>query len=1731
MATPIRIKRSAVPSKKPKNDDLLFAELGLNTFDGRLFLKQDQGKLGISTRVIEVGAGSRIGKTIFVTATGNDGNSGLNEIDSKASIKAAAAIALPGDTIKVYPGIYIEDNPIVLAKSVSIEGTELRNCIVTPNNVDRDLFYVNNSCHVTDLSFRLDDGRVMSKNAAVVSLQPLLGVSSDRYFDATRMIRYNLDYIANETVGFLTSGFSGFAGSHREQDAARLIDLNLDYIAAESVAYLTSPSGYNFSVPSPGTTQDCFDDIKDIFKSISYDLKANSNRKSVGAALSYFNDSGALVHITGAGVSEATIATLEYAVGIAKSVINNVSPPVSYQVGIGSIPQTFDSSVILVEGGCVGVGNTISQLVGIITSSIGSGSTDSLPQIRYGVNLDVTDACKSDIKNVWKAVMHDITRGGNLKCVEAGSAYYDGNNNLLPSILKNPGEVEQTIAALDYSKQIVRAIINNSSWGSYPAGLATSIVNAEYDHKTGITTLTVPNHGLSRYDPVKIQNLVFECAENSPGDSVGVVTASYDNLTGIVVITTENPLNIQSGNRVKIENLLWQCESNGVPSTQYFPSGNYNYDFTVLDVVDSTTFKVNVGTSTLPHTYVGEGTASRIYTPSFGISTATYNHLTGISEITISGLGTDTDPLSFIKPGEKVKLENLLWECNSGSGLSQAYFPSGANGYDFTVLSTVPDRFYDAANLIESNRVEIIDKSLASIAIAHSDFYFPNDVQTTRFSRFRDAYRLIQQNRNEIIESAWNGTVQTYPPIASTEEKCKRDIGYFVDAISIDLFTGGNSYAIEFVKQYFDNGIPISNGLVGEEAQSIYAFNSASFWMKQAITNNLTVKDLTLTPDPETGLNTSPDSCANVQDAIDTLAEIVTVVISDKSLDKLNSVIVNNGIFTSGENKCRRDIGFIVDALINDLRFGTNKYIREAARAYFNANETPITNGLIGEEAESITAFNAIREYSKLAINNLLNNKDLTITSDPTTGSNIDSLSCANVQTTIDNLISILTTTISNGNLDSFPTLYVPNKIKVNVGVSTIPHTYVSGGKITTNYTSEIFPDGTFGYIFQVRNVVDENTFEFIGGRTVIDHTYVSGGTIQKYKNFQKEYTQLKDMAMQRDPSTGFNDGLNGCANVVSAIYSCIGVVTTILKDSPSIIGQKFNKTYPGNRGKGFSSVIGITSSVYNERTGNLYLEAPGVSVVKGDRVELRDALFECSSSGTISTQAFPSGKYGYEFYVDKVNADNSFVINVGASTIPHTYVSGGIIIDRSLKVTEAYYDNNTGIVTITAPGIRARVDDVITLRDLEFTCNSGAGTTTIFPTGNLGYDFRILDISGDTFSVNVGTSSISHTYLTGGIVRPPYSKGVGPITQGPYIRNCTNFIPKSIGMRVDGFEAEPADNEDIGVTGTMSVDSYTQFNQGGIGVSITNGAYSQLVSIFTICNDIAIYTASGGQCDLTNSNSSFGTYGLYSEGVGDQTSKSIYHYTGFAHTTSQIDDDVIVVSGVGTQRPYDGQALFFDKLYYFVSGITITDPGSKYRRPPRITIDAPTGPQGAQAEGSSNINTLGQVTSVDIIADGSQYETIPNVIVEPPDDPTGTTAKAEATIFPFYYSIESATKPDAGISTIVLNQRLNNTVSIGTTIYFSRVSLQITSSHSFEWVGTGNTINPAKPALGGVVITENEVFETGGGQVVYTSTDQAGNFRIGDGLVANQLTGTISGRAFDQSIINKVNPLIIALG
>ena len=450
--------------------------------------------------------------------------------------------------------------------------------------------------------------------------------------------------------------------------------------------------------------------------------------------------------------------------------------------------------------------------------------------------------------------------------------------------------------------------------------------------------------------------------------------------------------------------------------------------------------------------------------------------------------------------------------------------------------------------------------------------------------------------------------------------------------------------------------------------------------------------------------------------------------------------------------------------------------------------------------------------------------------------------------------------------------------------------------------------------------------------------------------NYQNYYTQVKDLSMQPDGAYG-NQSISGCANVTSAIYSCVGVVTTIIRDGLSVLGVGINTIYPGN---------------------------------------------------------------------------------------------------------------------------------------------SGIGTTN----------------PND----------------------PSFSPGVGNIDKGPYIRNCTNFIANSIGLKVDGFTAEPGDQDDIGVTGSMSVDSYTQYNQGGIGVSITNGGYAQLVSIFTICDDIAIYTSSGGQCDITNSNSSFGNYGLYSVGVGDNTTKSIYRYTGTATTEATARANVITISGVGTNRPYDGQSCYFGTLYYNINEIQVDGGGSGYTGQPTVTISAPTGQNGVTAQASATV-VNGSVTAINVLNAGSQYLNAGATVTIAGPAGAGTTAIASISNYqPIYYKVAAATLPSSGISTVTFLQTLNNTVSAGTTVYFARGSLQLASTISFEYVGAGTNIFTAKPALGGVVIPENKVIQIDGGTVTYTSTDQSGNFNIGDGVVINQSTGQISGRDFTKALFTTMTPFILAL-
>ena len=449
---------------------------------------------------------------------------------------------------------------------------------------------------------------------------------------------------------------------------------------------------------------------------------------------------------------------------------------------------------------------------------------------------------------------------------------------------------------------------------------------------------------------------------------------------------------------------------------------------------------------------------------------------------------------------------------------------------------------------------------------------------------------------------------------------------------------------------------------------------------------------------------------------------------------------------------------------------------------------------------------------------------------------------------------------------------------------------------------------------------------------------------------------------------------------------------------------------------------------------------------------------------------------------------------------------------------------------------------------------------------------------------------------------------------QSPYLRNCTNFVHNSIGMKIDG-------NHVIGPFKSFVTDSYTQYNQCGVGCSITNEGYAQIVSMFTINNDEGVFCGSGGQCDITNSNSSFGNYGLVADGVGpkqftgiisataaenadtftinvEQDSPSLgiqtaqYSHTsgiitvttstnhglnvgagitmsglefscssgagtttifpdgtnGYVFTVNAIDAANSFSAYVGAStiphsymtggtvainvvRPFDGQVVYFDELYHTVGKIKITNPGSGYNSAPTITISDPStvNDWGIAATALATL-TGDQVGEVEILSSGRGYTSTPTITFSAPQ--TGiNTATATVELLPTYYTVKESTPISSGICTVTFNNNLPYSVGIGTTVPFYKQSRVLASSHSFEYIGSGCDPVSSLPSRGGVMIQENEVDNRNGGLVIYTSTDQGGNFRIGEGVVIDQITGTISGNFYSKSLFANVTPLILALG
>jgi len=698
--------------------------------------------------------------------------------------------------------------------------------------------------------------------------------------------------------------------------------------------------------------------------------------------------------------------------------------------------------------------------------------------------------CRRDVGYILEAVANDLRVGGNVNSIQAAQAYYTGNQ--LDYI---ETEKEETLDAFNYARSLAVAAMRN--WEFRIQNCSTFSGQSTVSVPNGITTIGI------------VEGMVVT-ATPATGQTNPIPAGTY-----VAEIVSTTQFKLGNRNDTELVNALATIVASGPTSGGI----TLNFSLNQGKFASSSGRAFDAGTLIkLNKEFIAE--------EALNLAKLQY------PAVTVPSSDTCKRDIKFVLDA---LVEDLASTGNSGMVTAAEKYVGASS------------RYFDAKDLILANRREIIDKASAKLAIDYPDFYYGGsgftnggDDRTNVYSRYKDSYRLIQQNRAEIINNAYNALILNglpNPQPDDLENKCKRDIGHFVDAISTDLTTLGNSYSIDFIRQYFledkvngkiltftrNNGTTlaskpnrvytgvattttsdgvgatftvtrnssgaisavtivnggykyasgntlrilgstiggvnvaddivitvstaeqawIQNGLQGEETQSIFAYNAAIAEMKKAITNQLTVKDLGITGDPLPGStqsgvsdfgtpgvtdnNTDSQSCTNVQQTIDTLSQLIFARIRQGDLvtaTQQNPALpqINYGSAPEFQAKCKRDIGYIVDAIAEDLALGGNSNIIRATKSYFDSTgNTLINNGLAGEIPQSITAFTAARDLCFKAVTNQLNVRDFEISEGPAqlgvVGPDIPNNnpnSCLDVRNTIDSLFGIIIQKLNN---------------------------------------------------------------------------------------------------------------------------------------------------------------------------------------------------------------------------------------------------------------------------------------------------------------------------------------------------------------------------------------------------------------------------------------------------------------------------------------------------------------------------------------------------------------------------------------------------------------------------------------------------------------------------------------------------------------------------------------------
>jgi len=536
--------------------------------------------------------------------------------------------------------------------------------------------------------------------------------------------------------------------------------------------------------------------------------------------------------------------------------------------------------------------------------------------------------------------------------------------------------------------------------------------------------------------------------------------------------------------------------------------------------------------------------------------------------------------------------------------------------------------------------------------------------------------------------------------------------------------------------------------------------------------------------------------------------------------------------------------------------------------------------------------------------------------------------------------------------------------------------------------------------------------------------------------------------------------------------------------------------------------VVYVANGVYKE---NLPLVVPTGVTVRGESLrgtEVRPATGSSSTIATVTTvsggNGGSNGTYKFVHQSSTTGSGNGIVVNV--------VKAGGVV--TSVSVYHGGYNYAVGNqITIASANLGGGANLILQVATLE--------------NNNASYMWLTNDTTNITlFTFKGMTGTATHTGEGAVLVSLDPQGNIA--NASPYIQDCTSVNNNATGIKIDG---------NLHSTGNKSIlaNDYTQINSDGIGVWCIGDGRGEMVSVFTYYCAKAFYATYGGFIRCLNCSSAYGEKGALAEGnlsattglntlvtetpVVVQTRGSLLKFASGTISTGS-------VSGYDVNHRLRGQTsgatatviatlvslnyLYIDNLVgNFIVGETITatrTDSSTYTFSLNVSYGnsstAQTGQNGAIIRVKSTDGTLSAAGALKVGSNikFSNSSTTYRINLVTDENTATQTATVRLTLG------------------IPVGEAVVNGTSTTVTSKFSNIRL---TGHDFLDIGTGDFVTTNYPGIPTQPADQaDEVEELTGGRVYFSSTDQDGDFRVGDLFRIQQSTGiaTLSADAFDLS-------------